>query len=70
MNIIHNYNCKFFINLDNKISKDFLKLFYEFDLYVLDLSTVVDYKYNKNNLLQLFFFVRNLVLFTKFFNNI
>jgi hypothetical protein len=68
--ILNNYNCKFFINLDSKISKNYYKLFYGLDIYVLDLSILNYYKYNKNSILQLLFLIRNLVLFVKIFNNL
>ena len=69
LNIAGNNN-KVFIVLDNKIFKNYSKLLYEFDLFVLNLSTIINCRYNKNSILQIFFAIRNLVLFIKFFNNI
>ena len=63
-------NCKFFINLDEQISKNYCRLFYEFDVYMLDISNILYYKNNKNNILQLFFLMRNLVISYKIFENL
>jgi hypothetical protein len=64
---IKRQNYKFFINLDNNMSKNYSRLLYGKDIYMLDLSMLNDFKYNT---LYLLFLMRNLVIFTKFFNNI